>query len=72
VTGPRCYTLPEVLAALKLPRSTFFELRKAGGLPFIEELRPRLGRNRPRFRADLIDRYLAGQWHGPRAFRKAS
>jgi hypothetical protein len=47
-------------------------LRKAGGLPFIEELRPRLGRNRPRFRADLIDRYLAGQWHGPRAFRKAS
>ena len=68
---PRCYTLPEVLARLKLPRRTFQDLRAAGKLPFIEELKPRLGRTL-RFRADLIDRYLAGQWNGPRHFRRVS
>ena len=67
----RCYTLPEVLDKLQLPRRSFFELRKAGRLPCIEELRPRLGR-RLRFRADLVDRYLAGQHHGPRAFRRSA
>lgn len=68
----RCYTLPELLALLKLPRRTFYDLMKRGALPFVEELRPRLGRNRLRFRADLVDRYLAGQWSGPRVVRKAS
>jgi len=57
----RCYTAIELPGLLKMPRRTFFTLWKAGKLPFLEELKPRLGR-RVRFRADLIDRYLAGQW----------
>ncbi len=57
----RCYTIAEILALLKMPRRTFFELRKAGEIPCLEELRPRIGR-RVRYRADLIDRYLANQW----------
>jgi len=58
---PRCYTAVELPGLLKMPRATFFQLWKAGQLPFLEELKPRLGR-RVRFRADLIDRYLAGEW----------
>jgi len=58
---PRCYTVPELLKALQMSARTFRELRAAGQLPFLEELRPRLGR-RLRFRADLVDRYLAGAW----------
>jgi hypothetical protein len=57
----RCYTIDELLAALKMPERTFLKLRRAGKLPFLEELRPRLG-HRPRYRADLVDRYLAGEW----------
>jgi excisionase family DNA binding protein len=53
----RCYTVTEVIEKLRLPRSTFYKLRRRGELPFIEELRPRIGRQ-ARFRADLIDRYL--------------
>jgi len=60
----RCYTLPQVLDALQLRRSQFYAARAAGRLPFVEELEPRTGH--PRFRADLIDRYLAGQWNSPR------
>lgn len=67
MSDPRCYDIPEVLAKLKMRRRTFESLRKAGKLPFLEELRPRLGR-RIRYRADLIDRYLAGQWGQPRSF----
>jgi hypothetical protein len=62
----RCYTVPEVLAKLQMPKTTFNSLRRAGKLPFLEELRPRLGR-RVRYRADLIDRYLRGEWQ-PLAF----
>jgi hypothetical protein len=61
VTPARCYTVEDLCALLKLPPRTFRKLRAAGQLPFVEELRPRLGR-RPRYRADLIDRYLAGEW----------
>ena len=57
----RCYTVPEVLAKLQMPKTTFTTLKRAGKLPFLEELRPRLGR-RVRYRADLIDRYLRGEW----------
>lgn len=67
INAPRCYDIPEVLARLKMSRRTFECLRRAGQLPFLEELRPRLGR-RIRYRADLIDRYLAGQWGQPRSF----
>jgi hypothetical protein len=59
--GPRCYTLREVLVKLKLPARTFFSLRARKRLPFLQEIRPRLGRS-PRYRADLIDRYLRGEW----------
>lgn len=70
----RCYTVAQVLERLQLPRRTFFTLKKAGQLPFLEELEPRIGRC-IRYRADLIDRYLAGQWGHPRSFashRRAS
>jgi len=65
--SPRCYTLKQLLSPelLNMPRRTFFTLRKAGELPFLEELQPRVGRCM-RFRADLVDRYLSGQWrHQP-------
>lgn len=57
----RAYTVPQLCAVLELPRSTFFHLRRKGQLPFLEELRPRLGRT-VRYRADLVDRYLRGEW----------
>jgi predicted DNA-binding transcriptional regulator AlpA len=57
----RCYTMPEVLAKLQMAKTTFKTLRRTGRLPFLEELRPRLGR-RVRYRADLIDKYLSGEW----------
>ena len=64
----RCYVVADLLVALQLSRSSFFALRKAGRIPMLEELRPRIG-CLVRFRADLVDRYLAGQWGQPRAFR---
>jgi hypothetical protein len=65
----RCYTVAQLLGVelLNMPRRTFFTLRKAGRLPFLDELKPRIGR-RIRYRADLVDRYLAGQWGQPRSF----
>lgn len=65
----RCYTVAQLLGVdlLNMPRRTFFTLKKAGRLPFLEELKPRIGR-RLRYRADLVDRYLAGQWGQPRSF----
>jgi len=59
----RCYTVTQLLGPdlLNLPRATFYALKAAGQLPMLEELRPRIGR-RARFRADLVDRYLAGEW----------
>ena len=57
----RCYTVPEVLAKLQMKQRTFTELKRTGRLPFLEELRPRLGR-RVRYRADLVDSYLRGEW----------
>jgi predicted DNA-binding transcriptional regulator AlpA len=70
-TAPRCYTVKQLLDVLQLSRSAFFRLRKAGQLPFLEELSPRLGRT-PRYRADLVDRYLANTWGGPRAVRRSA
>jgi hypothetical protein len=75
--APRCYTVAELLVILHLSRSSFDEARAAGRLPFLEELRPRIGR-KIRYRADLVDRYLAGAWKpapvavpGRRYFKKA-
>jgi excisionase family DNA binding protein len=69
MSGPRCYTVAQLLGVdlLNMSRSTFFELKKAGELPYLEEIKPRSGR-RLRFRADLVDRYLAGQWGQSRSF----
>jgi excisionase family DNA binding protein len=67
----RCYTVQELLTALQLSRTTFFDQLAAGHLPFLEELKPRIG-NRRRFRADLVDRYLAGQWGQARSFRRSA
>ena len=65
----RCYTIPDLLVALRLTSSSFFELRAAGRLPFLEELKPRIGKH-PRYRADLVDQYLRGEWLNRRgAFR---
>jgi hypothetical protein len=65
----RCYTVAQLLGVdlLNMPRRTFFTLKRAGKLPFLEELKPRLGR-RIRYRADLVDRWLAGQWGQSRHF----
>lgn len=63
----RCYTVPQLLERMQIPRSTFFTLKRAGKLPFLEELKPRVGR-RARYRADLIDRYLDGEWGRSRSF----
>jgi predicted DNA-binding transcriptional regulator AlpA len=59
-SSTRCYTVAELLEKLQLARSTFDQLKGAGQLPFLEELRPRIGR-KLRFRADLVDRYLEGR-----------
>jgi Helix-turn-helix domain len=66
----RCYTVRQVLALLQMPQTTFTKLKARGQLPFLEELHPRLGR-KVRYRADLIDRYLAGQWGHSRFFGTA-
>lgn len=65
----RCYTVAQLLGVdlLNMPRRTFFTLKKAGKLPFLQELKPRLGR-RIRYRADLVDRWLDGQWGQSRSF----
>ncbi len=70
MAAPRCYTLAEAREKLKLGRSTFFALRAAGELPMLDECLPRLGRF-PRYRADLIDRYLDNQLAAPRSFSSA-
>lgn len=69
MTPKRCYTLAEVCDALRMGRRAFYVARKAGRLPFVEELRPRIGG--PRFRADLIDRYLDNKYTGPRHLTNA-
>ena len=37
----RCYLIPELLERLQMSKQTFVRQRKAGALPFLEELRPR-------------------------------
>ena len=61
----RCYTVARLLEELDIPRRTFYELLAKGELPFLEEIQPRIGRH-ARYRADLIDRYLANQWRQAR------
>lgn len=65
----RCYTVAQLLKPdlLNMPRSTFFRLRGLGELPFLKEIEPRAGRL-IRYRADLVDRWLDGQWGSGRRF----
>jgi hypothetical protein len=63
----RAYTIATVCEILAIPRRSFFHLRRTGQLPMLEELKPRIGRV-VRYRADLVDRYAAGQWGQPRSF----
>lgn len=60
VAERRCYTAAQIIAKLQISPSHFFNQRRLGRLPFLEELKPRLGRS-VRYRADLVDRYLAGR-----------
>jgi hypothetical protein len=66
----RCYTVTQFCEAASIPRSSFYRLKRTGQFPFLEELKPRIGRVM-RYRADLIDRYLAGQWGESRFLAKA-
>lgn len=65
MSEPKCYTTAQVRAKLQIGKNTFWRLRATGQLPFLEELKPPIGK-RLRFRADLVDRYLSGQWQAPR------
>ena len=55
------YLTAELLTKLEMSRSTFDDLRKRGKLPFIEEIKPRIGR-KIRWRREPVDRYLASNW----------
>jgi hypothetical protein len=61
MTSARAYTIATICALLDdMPRSTFYVLKRAGRLPFLDECWPRLGRT-IRYRAEPIDRYLANR-----------
>jgi len=64
MSDARCYTVPQLVEKLQMPRASFYTLKAQGRLPFVEELRPRLGRIR-RYRADLVDQYLSGGYKPP-------
>lgn len=56
------YTIAQVLDRLSMKRRTFFRLRDQGHMPFLEEVKPRLGLL-IRYRADLIDSYVANTFN---------
>lgn len=57
-----CYTIRQLCDLLHMSRRTFYTLKDAGQLPFLEEIQPRLGRV-VRYRASLVDAYLANQFN---------
>ena len=61
----RGYTVGQLVHKLSITPSAFSHLKKAGKLPFLEELLPRLGHT-VRYRAEPIDRYLANGWAASR------
>jgi len=67
MSAHRAYTRKEVCEKLAIPRRTFYDHLKNGQLPMLEELKPRIGRV-VRYRADLVDRYLDGQFGQSRSF----
>lgn len=54
----RVYTSTQIIGLLQISRSSFFHLKRRGALPFLHALH--VGRS-VRYRADLVDRYLAGR-----------
>ena len=65
----RCYTIADICAALDISRRTFYDRLKAGKLPFLEELKPRMTAG-PRYRADLVDRWLVNEFRSMRLVGK--
>jgi excisionase family DNA binding protein len=63
------YTVAQVCERLSIPKRSFYTLLKKGQLPMCEELQPRIGRI-VRFRAEPIDRYIAGQFFGSEQWRR--
>lgn len=66
---PGAYTVTQVCERIAMGRSTFYRLKDAGELPFLEEVQPRLGK-RPRYRADLVEQYVSGTFnrsHAPQS-----
>lgn len=67
---PKCYTVAQLLDALQLSRTQFFELKRQGELPFLEELQPRVG-GKHRYKAEPIDLYFENKFATTRSsFRK--
>lgn len=59
VPARRCYSAAQIIGFLGISERTFFRLKRRGKLPFLEVLR--VGGS-VRYRADLVDRFLAGEW----------
>lgn len=57
-TPYRLYTASQIISLLQISRSGFYALKRRGQLPFLHALH--FGRA-VRFRADLVDRHLAGK-----------
>lgn len=62
-----CYTAQQIRERIQMSRASFTKLKREGKLPFLEEIKPRLGRV-IRYRADLVDTYLRGEWQRPARF----
>jgi hypothetical protein len=60
-----CYTAQQIRERIQMSRASFTKLKREGKLPFLEEIKPRLGRV-IRYRADLVDTYLRNEWQRPR------
>jgi hypothetical protein len=67
MSNAACYTQREIQQRIKMSRATFNTMKREGKLPFLEEIKPRLGRV-IRYRADLVDTYLRGEWQRPARF----
>lgn len=68
---PGVYTVTQVCERVSLARSTFYRLRDAGELPYLEEVKPRTGK-RARYRADLVEQYVANAFNGSPARKNAA
>jgi hypothetical protein len=63
--SPACYTAQQIRERIQMSRASFTKFKREGKLPFLEEIKPRLGRV-IRYRADLVDTYLRNEWQRPR------